>query len=145
MSNRDYMNINHNNEIAEIFDENKLKDLNRFIKKRQCLNCFNFYMAYLFYFIQSAGILVTMIATSYKLQYLVWTGVGLNIFASLIHVYEKNNNAVLENLLKDIKLIKDGKYIDEGTLVDLDANKIKSSHDTHSNNSNNNTTQNDTV
>lgn len=136
MSHRDYMNINHNNEIAEIFEDNKLKDLNRFIQKRQCLNNFNFYMVYLFYFIQSAGILVTMIATSYNLQYLVWTGVGLNIFASLIHVYEKNNNTVLENLLKDIKLIKDGKYIDEGTIVDLDTNKIKNnSHDTNSHNS----------
>jgi hypothetical protein len=132
------MNINHNNEIAEIFDDNKLKDLNRFIKKRECLNCFNFYMVYLFYLIQSAGILVTMIATSYNRQYLIWTGVGLNIFASLIHVYEKNNNTVLDNLLKDIKLIRDGKYIDEGLIVDLDTNKIKNnSHDNNSHNSNN--------
>ena len=136
MSNRDLMNINHNNEIAEMFDDNKLKDLKRFIKNRQCLNCFNFYMVYLFYLIQSAGILVTMIATSYNRQYLIWTGVGLNIFASLIHVYEKNNNTVLDNLLKDIKLIKDGKYIDEGLIVDLDTNKIKNnSHDNNSHNS----------
>ena len=31
-------------EIKEIFETNKLKDLKRFIKKRQCLNSFNSYI-----------------------------------------------------------------------------------------------------
>jgi hypothetical protein len=129
----DHNLITINDQIAKILDDNKLNDLHRFLNKRQCLNCCNFYMAYLFYLIQSGGILLTMIATSYNNQPLIWAGVGLNIFASLIHVYEKNNNSISEKLMKDIKLIRENKYIDEGTFVDLDNTNKQKQHNTNTN------------
>jgi hypothetical protein len=74
-----------NTKINKIFENNKIKDLNRFMSKRQCLNTVNMYMTYMFHLIQSAGILTTTIAAGYNKKELVWVGVGLNIFATLIH------------------------------------------------------------
>ena len=107
-------------EIKGIFDENKLSDLKRFLGKRQCLNIYNTYLIYLFHLLQSAGILTTTIAAGYDEKYLVWVGVGLNILASLVHVYEKTNNDLLKRLLGNIQAIKDGTYVDEGALIDVD-------------------------
>lgn len=109
-----------NTEITQIFEDNKLNDLKHFIKKRQKLNSCNFYMAYLFYLIQSAGILTTTIATSYNNTEYIWLGVGLNIFASLIHSYEQLNNNIIIKLFKDINAIKNNIYVDEDILIDLD-------------------------
>ncbi len=113
-------NTNISSRINKIFEENQITDLKKFMKKRQSINNCNLYMMYLFYFIQSAGILTTTIATGYNRVELIWVGVGLNIFASLIHVYEQNNNAISQRLLKDIKLIKNNEYVDEDILIDLD-------------------------
>ena len=107
-------------QIQNIFDNNRINDLNTFLKKRHCLNTANLYLVYLFHFIQSAGILTTTIATGYSITYLIWIGVGLNISASLIHIIEKTNNSISSKLLKDIQAIKDDKYIDEGLIVDID-------------------------
>lgn len=109
-------------EIKEIFETNKLKDLKRFIKKRQCLNSFNSYIIYLFHFIQSLGILTTSYAAGNNNINLIWIGITLNIFASLITIYEKTNNSILKKLLNDILLIKNNNYIDESELIDSELN-----------------------
>ena len=114
---------NVNTEIQVIFETNKLNDLKGFIKKRKCLNEWNMALVYLFHIIQSAGILTTTIAAGYDMKILVWVGVGFNILASLINVFEKTNNGISKHLLKDINAIKDGTYIDEGTMIEMAATK----------------------
>ena len=94
-------------EIQTIFDNNKINDLNRFLSKRQCLNTTNTYFVYLFHLVQSAGILTTSIAAGTNNTELVWIGVGLNVFATLINIYEKTNNSILSKLFNNIKLIKE--------------------------------------
>ena len=54
---------------------------------------------------------------------LVWVGVGFNILASLVNVFEKTNNSISKNLLKDIEAIKAGTFTDEGAFVELPASK----------------------
>ena len=107
-----------NLEVQSIFDSNKINDLNRFLNKRQCLNTTNTYLVYLFHLLQSAGILTTSIAAGSNNTELVWIGVGLNIFATLINVYEKTNNSISAKILSDIKLIKDNHYVDEGVMIE---------------------------
>ena len=107
-------------EINNILNNNQLEDLKRFIKKRQCLNGSNQMMIYFFHIIQSAGILTTSIAAGYDYRFLIWVGVGLNILASLITIFEKTNDVMSKKLMKDIQAIKDGNYIDESMVVDVD-------------------------
>ena len=130
-----YMSINKDValEIKEIFDNNTLSDLKRFLHKRESLNRANSYLMYLFYLVQSAGILTTSVAAGNNDIYLLWSGIGLNVFASLIHVYEKLNNSIMKKLMHDIKAIKDGTYVDEGEMIDADQ---KSANDNKSNKSN---------
>ena len=122
-------------EIKEIFDNNQLEDLKRFMNKRRCLNYCNMCLIYLFHFIQSVGILTTTIAAGYDFKYLVWVGIGLNILASLINIYEKTNNNILKKLMNEIKTIKDGNYIDEGQLVDIPNSSDDGSESKKKNNS----------
>ena len=49
---------------------------------------------------------------------LIWVGVGLNVGASLLNVFEKTNNGISKHLLKDIKSIREGTYVDESECVD---------------------------
>ena len=118
-------------EIKEIFDNNTLSDLKRFLHKRESLNRANSYLIYLFYLVQSAGILTASVAAGNNDIYLLWSGIGLNVFASLIHVYEKLNNSIMKKLMHDIKSIKDGTYVDEGEMIDMEQ---KSASDNKSNN-----------
>ena len=124
MNNDTNMNMNTDNkrdialEIQTIFDNNKINDLNRFLAKRQCLNTTNSYLIYLFHLVQASGILTTSIAAGTNNTQLIWIGVGLNICATLINVYEKTNNSISSKLLNDIKLIKDNHYVDEGVIID---------------------------
>ena len=110
-------------EIQTLFEQNKLDDLKEFMKRRKCLNSTNMALIYLFHIIQSAGILTTTIAAGYDMKSLVWIGVGLNILASLINVFEKTNNSISKALMKDIQAIKDGTFLDEGTVVEIQAPK----------------------
>jgi hypothetical protein len=116
--------MSNNNEISleiqSIFDKNRLEDLKRFLNKRQCLNVTNSYLIYLFHFVQSAGILTTSFAAGSNNTNLVWIGISLNCLATLISIYEKTNNSLLKKLMNDIKMIKEGTYVDEGELVDTD-------------------------
>ncbi len=106
-------------QIQEILENNKISDLKRFIKKRQFLNSCNVCLSYLFYLTQSVGILTTTIGTGYEIKELIWTGIGVNIVASLIHSYEQINNNISIKLLKNIENIKKNTYVDEDVLVDL--------------------------
>ena len=105
-------------EIKTIFNKNKIEDLKKFIAKRNCLNVSNQAMNYLFHIVQSAGVLTTTIAAGYNMKELVWIGVGMNILASLINIFEKSNDAISKRLLKDIQAIKNGTYVDEGMMVE---------------------------
>lgn len=117
-------------QITQIFNQNSVNDLNKFLYQRHCLNQFNVFLVYLFYLVQSAGILLTTIATNYNNSKLVYVGVGLNLFASMINIYEKVNNSLLKNMMTNIQAIKDNKYVDEGALVDLEDIEVHNSSST---------------
>jgi hypothetical protein len=118
-------NTNINIEIQEILENNKISDLKRFIKKRQSLNSCNVCLSYLFYLMQSIGILTTTIGTGYEIKELIWTGIGVNILASLIHSYEQINNNISIKLLKNIENIKKNTYVDEDVMIDLNEENKK--------------------
>jgi hypothetical protein len=121
----DLINNDVNIQIQEIFENNKIADLKRFIKKRQTLNSCNICMSYLYYLVQSVGILTTTIGTGYDIKELVWTGIGVNILASLIHSYEQINNNISIKLLKNIENIRKNIYVDEDVLIDLNEDSKK--------------------
>jgi hypothetical protein len=101
------------------------EDLKEFINRRKCLNNWNAALVYLFHFIQSAGILTTTIAAGYDIKAIVWVGVGLNILASMINIFEKTNSGISKKLMKDIQAIKDGTYVDESVSVEITEKKEK--------------------
>ena len=111
--------VDVSNEIQNLFEKNKLEDLKHFMEKRKCLNSWNMALIYLFHVVQSAGILTTTIAAGYDMKVLVWVGVGFNILASLINVFEKTNTGISKHLMKDIQAIKNGTYVDEEPLIEL--------------------------
>ena len=103
--------------IKKIFDDNEIDDLRKFLARKDCLNSSSMYMIYLFHIVQSLGVLTTSVATSYgKVEY-VWLGIGLNVLASLITVFEKTNKSISKTIDKDIQSIKDGTYVDEGDIT----------------------------
>ena len=103
-------------EIQTIFEANKLNDLKEFIDKRKCLNSWNIALIYLFHIVQAAGILTTTIAAGYDMKEIIWIGVGFNLLASLLNVFEKTNSSISKGLMKDIQAIKEGTFVDEGTI-----------------------------
>ena len=110
-----------NQEINKILDENKISDLKSFLKKRHFLNYCNIFLVFLFYFIQTLGILFTTIGTSYNIKFIVWCGICLNALASLITIYEKININLMKNMFINIQAIKNDTYIDETTIIDLES------------------------
>jgi len=108
-------------QINDILENNKIIDLKKFLARRNFLNKSNSYMIYLFYIVQYAGILVTSISASINDQRLIWLGIGLNIIASIIQIYEKINNDQMKKLFVDIQSIKNGTYIDESPLIDIES------------------------
>jgi len=117
--------MSQSQQITQIFNQNSVSDLNKFLRQRHCLNQFNVFLIYLFYLVQSAGILLTTIATNYNNSNLIYVGVGLNLLASMINIYEKVNNSLLENMMTNIQAIKNDKYVDEGLLVDLESVEVQ--------------------
>ena len=105
-------------QIENIFDNNQLSDLKRFMTKRQCLNYTNNILIYIFHVVQTSGILITTIAAGYNMKELVWVGAGVSAVASLIKIFETTNNSMLKKLMGDIKAIRSGNYVDEGALVE---------------------------
>jgi len=107
-----------NDEIKNLFEENKIKDLKNFLSRRHFLNKWNTNMIYLFHIIQTVGILATSISASTNNQTLLWVGISLNMTASIIQVYEKINYQQMKRILVDIESIKNNTYTDESTFVD---------------------------
>lgn len=110
-------------EIQALLNANTMSDLKRFIRQRQSLNAVNVYLKYFFHLIQTAGLLTTAVAQSYGWSNIVWAGIGLNSFASLIHIYEQTNNSISKHMLESIAKIKNGIYIDEDILIDTEDEK----------------------
>jgi len=118
-------------QIQKIFDENKVSDLQKFVRQRARINVANTLLMYGFHVCQSSGILLTTVATGYKYQELIWVGVGLNVLSSILLAFEKINTSVSTNLMKNIVAIKDGTYVDEGTIVsEIGKNDKKSTNET---------------
>jgi len=113
------MNIELQNKIKDLLDKNILNDLNKFMFRRAVLNNSNLYLVYLFYVVQSSGILISSIGATNNNTTLLWLGLLLNTTASLIQIFEKINDSVLKKLLIDITNIKNYNYIDESPLVDI--------------------------
>ena len=110
-----------NQEIDNILNENKINDLKYFLKKRHFLNNCNIILVFLFYLVQTTGILITTIGTSYNIKFYIWCGVCLNSIASLITIYEKINVNLMKNMFINIQAIKNDTYIDESAIIDLES------------------------
>jgi len=128
-------------EIENIFNENKLNDLKRFMVKRQQLNDCNIKLRYLHYVMHYSSILLTTVAVSYNnntdthLVNMIWIGISLNILSSLISSFEKMNKTMSNKLLNDIYKIKTDTYVDESELVDsFHENGSSSSKNNNNNN-----------
>ena len=106
--------------INSIINDNMIDDLTSNLKQRKCLNTLNIGFTYIYYIIQASGILVTSIAISNNNQNLAWYGIGLNVLSNIINIYKKVNSTIMKKLLTDIISIKNGVYIDEGEVIDID-------------------------
>ena len=109
--------------INNMINKNKVEDLKRFMNKRQNLNISNQWFGYLFYLFQTASVFSTSLGQSYTNPYLIWTGIGLTSFGTLIHAIINSNTKINNNLMKNIKDIKGGSYIDESNIDGLDEKK----------------------
>ena len=107
-------------QIQEIFDNNELTDLKYFLDRSDYLNKLNVNLNYIFHLIQSGGILVTTISAGYNNTNLIWLGVSLNALATLLHLYEKNNNILIAKMNQEIISIKDGTYNNQTKLIESD-------------------------
>jgi hypothetical protein len=122
-----------NMEIENIFNENKVNDLKRFMAKRQELNNCNIKLRYLHYIMHYSSILVTTLAVSYNnnsdlhLVNMIWIGISLNILSSLINSFERMNKTMSNKLLSDIYKIKTDTYVDESEFVDSFRERSESS------------------
>jgi hypothetical protein len=105
-------------EIKNIFSQNQVDDLKRFIATRAKLNKFTKLLMYGSYIFQTTGIFITTVSTGYKLPSLTWVGVGLNMISTLMIVFEKINTSISIKIMKDIQSIRDGTYVDEGVIID---------------------------
>ena len=64
--------------------------------------------------------LTTSLSASYNYKELLWVGIALNALASLVSVYEKINKSISDKMFDNIKKIKEGDYIDESNIINLD-------------------------
>ena len=116
---------NGSKSIQEIFNKNKMEDLQKFIYRRNLINNINIYLSYFYYIVQSIGIFTTTVATTYNNNTYVLYGVSLNIVASLIHSFEKKNEHISKILLDDIIKIKNNIYVDENVINGISSNIIE--------------------
>lgn len=108
--------------IQELLDKNRVEDLDKFLKNRECCNNFNTFLMYFFHVVQTAGILTTTVAAGYNMKEIIWLGATLNALAALIHVFEKLNEGRIKQYGRNIKAIKDNNYLDEETVAADDDN-----------------------
>jgi hypothetical protein len=103
-------------QIQTLLNTYQIEELKHLLTKRKYMNRCNVYLIYLFHLIQSAGIMTTTIATGYNYLYLIWVGIGLNILASLLNIYEKNNTNIIKKLSQNISDIQKGKFVQEAPM-----------------------------
>ena len=72
----------------------KISNLKNFIKKRHRLNTCNEFLSYAFNIVQASGIFVITVSVGCKIEDLVWFGIGLNVFATLINSFQDTNNQI---------------------------------------------------
>ena len=109
--------------INNMINKNKIEDLKRFINKRQNINVSNQWFGYLFYILQTVSVFSTSLGESYSNPYLIWSGIGLTSVGTLVHAIINSNTKINNNLMKNIKDIKQGYYIDESNIDGLDEKK----------------------
>ena len=102
--------------ITKLFNDNMIHDLDKMLVMRENFNKANIALIYFFHVFQYSGILTTAIATKYYTVEIIYIGVSLNLFASLIHASININKSISDRLMKDIILIKTGKYVDESNI-----------------------------
>jgi hypothetical protein len=72
---------------------------------------------------QTIGIFMTSFASSQTMQdtrqRLLWTGIGCNLFASLLTIYEKILSSEIGIIMKDLYAIQQDSFVDESALVDV--------------------------
>lgn len=106
--------------VQDILEENKVQDLENFLKRRHNLNRCNSLMIYLFHIVQSIGILASSYSASSGDSKFLWAGIGLNMTASLIQIYEKINLDQMKRIYMDIQSIKNNIYLDESAFVEME-------------------------
>ena len=116
--------------IIKILDNNKIEHLSKFIKKRSCLKQCNICLIYMFHITQSFGILITTVGAGDSNKLIIWSGIGLNVLASLLHVIINTNNAISENLYQNIVNIQSGTFIDETPFIEPSGNHSTEYHTT---------------
>jgi hypothetical protein len=99
-------------QISQILEEHKIKDLKAFIKKKNSFNNCNMYLTYFFHIVQAAGIFTSTLATGCHIEDLIWVGIGLNVFASLIKAFQDSNNNFSKKFSEEILNIK-SEYLHE--------------------------------
>jgi hypothetical protein len=122
--------MNISNELEQVFETNKVNDLKRFMEKRERLNQYNVYIRYFYYISHYSSILTTTFAVGYiggiicddphihTVKELIWMGTCLNMFSTLLTSFEQMNKSLSKQMLRDIRNIKSGIYIDEGDLIE---------------------------
>ena len=132
---------NQNNLILKkkIFEDKELEDLVKYLKKTENLNWWNSHLIYLFYFLQSSGIIISTYATSTTNPNIFWIGIGMNMTASLINVYEKINDGIIKKLANQISQIKNGTYNTAQPLIDIENDLTQNMLYSNNNNTQSNT------
>ena len=125
--------------IQDLLEKNKVQDLENFLARRHTLNRCNSTMIYLFHIVQSLGILSSSYSASTGDPNFLWAGIGLNMFASIIQIYEKINSDQIKRIYMDIQAIKNGTYLDESQYLEMESGqKTSQTNGSSSNLSNNN-------
>ena len=106
-------------EIERLIQQYGWEDFQNFRAKRRMLNILNFFCIHFFYLVQAASLFTGSIALAYGNQTLHFAALGLQLVATLIIVFEKIYNNVLNQLLAQMQAIRNGTYLDESILVEV--------------------------
>ena len=106
-----------NEKIQQIFEENKIKDLHIFLKKRHFLNNYNICLIRLTDLLNAVGVFTATIGVGYNDPRISLFGIGLNVLGLLLTKCSQTNQQLSDQMLRDIINIKNDNYIDESNLV----------------------------
>jgi hypothetical protein len=122
MTNKNIISLDIISKINKISQDKEIEYLHKFIKNIEDLNYWNSYSIYVYHLIQSSGLIISSYGTSEKNTTILWTGIGLNMLASIIHIYEKINNGKIKKLKEEIKQIKNRTFESQQSLINIDDN-----------------------